>query len=110
MMKKRILFMIVSIMVFICVGCGSGAGEEDIRTAEYVLVVKEAMSMEEISQNVAKTLPSSQQVKVEDIEISEENKYLVTISSKLTEEDIVSLLKEETWVQRIQINYELTMY
>jgi len=110
MVRKGILLMVVLLMMLMCVSCGSGDGKGDIQSTQYIIVVKEAMSMEEISQTIAKTLPSNQQVTVEDVEFSEENKYLVTISSRLTEDDIVSLLKEEDWVQRIQINYELTMY
>ena len=110
MMKKIISMVLVLVIMIMCTGCGSNDEKADVSSRQFIVVVNEAMSMEEISQNIAASLPSNQQVTVEDVEMSEENKYLVTIRSQLTEDEVVSLLKEQDWIQKVEINYELKMY
>lgn len=110
-MKKVILMVIALAMMLVCAGCGSNDEKADSSSTQFIVVAYESMNMEEISQEIGDALKSvDQQAVVEEVKVSEENKYLVTIRSQLTEDEVVSLLKEEDWIQRAEINFELKMY
>lgn len=42
--------------------------------------------------------------------MSEENKYLAATGTKLTEDEVVSVLESEDWIKTVEINYESKMY
>lgn len=111
MLKRLTLFTAVFLMVLIGAGCSPINQAEESSSIKLIIVTRDAMSIDEIGQKIAKTLaPLDQNVIVDEVEVSEDNKYLLTNITKLTEDEIVSALESEDWINTVEINYELKMY
>ena len=110
-MKKVALVIMALTMVFLCVACGPSAEKKDAVSMQLIVVTNSTMDVEEVSKETVDALKSvDQSVSVDEVEQSEECRYLVTISTTLTEDEVVSALKGADWTQKVQINYELQMY
>ena len=108
-MKKVALVIMALTMVFLCVACG--AEKKDDVSTQFIVVTDGSMDEDAISKETMETLKSADKnVSVEEVKLSEENKYLVTISTTIAEDEVVSMLKEMDWVEKVSVNYELTMY
>lgn len=111
MAKKGMLLMVVLVMVLMVAGCGSSNNTEKNSHVKLIIVTNEAMNTDEMAQRIMGALKTQEQdAVVNEIEMSEENKYLVTTSTKLTEDEVVSVLENEDWIKTVEINYELKMY
>lgn len=111
MSKKGLLLMAVMVMVLIGAGCSPINETENWSRIKLIIVTNDALSADEITQKISEVLkPQDQNMAVYDVEMSEENKYLVTTGTKLTEDEVVSVLENADWIKTVEINYELKMY
>ena len=108
-MKKVALVIMALTMVFLCVACGTG--KKEVTSTQFIVVTDGSMDADAISKETVDALKSADKnVSVEEVKLSEENKYLVTISTTIAEDEVVSMLKEKAWAEKVSVNHELIMY
>lgn len=108
MLKKSLLLIIVLAVMFMNMGCTYFKKAEKVSYIKLIVVANEKLSINKVKEKITETLISKDKnINVDKIEISEEDKYLITISTKLTEDEAVSLLKSEKWIKVAEINFDV---
>ena len=102
MLLKKILMSMLLVMI---VGCGV----QKVST-QYIIVINQSFNTIEVSKASEEALKTlDQNVLIEDVQYSEEKKYLVTIQTNINEDEVLSVLKSQDWIERVQVNFGINM-
>lgn len=111
MAKKGILLVTVLLAVLLTSGCGFFNKTKESSTVKLIVVTNNVRNTDEIVQKITGALlTQDKDAAVNELERSEENKYLAVIATRLTEDEVVSVLESEEWIKMVELNYELKMY